>query len=269
MKYILLALALSTANVFAVCTTPISRANIGSNSVLTATRYNADVNAAYVRANNLPGDCIVDASITTAKLAAGSVTAAKIEDGAITSAKLATGAIPEAGRLIRVSSFTSSGTWTRGTDVGSVMVQVVGGGGASFYSGSTDGGNSSFGGHCLANGGARPASGAYLSAGGAGGTASNGDINLTGGEGDTAPFSGFGYAGYGGMSVLGYFGMGGTGSSAAPSGGGGAGGYCAKVIARANLNATEAVTVGTGGTNGAGATTPGKAGIVLVYEYSL
>lgn len=270
MKFILLTIVtLLPVNAFAVCSTPISRTNIGANSVLTATRYNSDVNTAYNRANNLPGDCVVDGSITTAKIAAGAITTAKIEDGAITSVKLASGAIPEAGRLLRVSSFTASGTWTRLTDVGSVMIQVVGGGAASFEASSTAGGNSSFGGHCTANGGARPASGAYLSAGGAGGTATGGDINLTGGNGDSAPFSGFGYAGYGGMSVMGYFGMGGAGSSAAPSGGGGAGGYCAKLIARANLNATETVTVGAGGTNPAGATTPGKAGIVIVYEYSL
>lgn len=252
----------------AVCASPITRTDIGFKNILTSSRYNADVNTAYNRTNNLPGDCIEAGTITAAKIANGAVTGVKIADGAITAAKLATGAIPEAGRLIRVSAFTSSGTWTKQSDVGFIMIQVVGGGGASYHASATNGGASSFGSHCTANGGSKPASGGYGANGGAGGTASNGDINLTGGSGDRCPLSGYGYYGFGGVSMMGHFGAGGIGSADAISGGGGAGGYCAKIIARDSLNATETVTIGAGGTNPVTSTQAGLSGIVIVYEYS-
>ena len=269
MNLILIAIAtLSSANVFAVCATPISRTNIGANSVLTATRYNADVNTAYNRANNLPGDCVVDGSVTTAKIAAGAITSVKIADGAVTAAKVAAETFPVAGRMLRVSAFASSGTWTKGVDVGSVMVQLVAGGGASYHASSTAGGSSSFGAHCSATGGGVPASAS--SAGGAGGTGSSGDINLLGGTGElVASSAGVYFGGAGGRSLIGPYGAGGTGTTSNPSSGGGAGGYCAKLIQRASLGSTEAVTVGAGGTNPASSTTPGTAGIVIVYEYSL
>lgn len=269
MKLFILALSLISVNAFAVCSTPITRSPIGANSVLTSTKYNADVNTAYNRVNNLPGDCVVDASITAAKIATGSITTAKIADGAITAAKVASDAIPEVGRLLRVSAYTEASTWTKGSDVGSVFVQVVGAGGASYHASATNGGGSAFGSHCTALGGSKPASGGYGAAGGAGGTSTGGDINLTGGTGDTCPLSGFGYYGYGGVSFLGHYGAGGIGSDVAISGGGGAGAYCAKLIQRADLSATETITVGSGGTNPASRTQPGEDGIVIVYEYSL
>lgn len=83
----------------AVCLSPISRTNSGTNSVLTSTKYNLDLNTIYNRTNNLPGDCLVDDSVngsklidstvTAAKLASNSVTTAKIADESITSSKLA------------------------------------------------------------------------------------------------------------------------------------------------------------------------------------
>lgn len=264
-------LLMISTSAFAVCVAPISRTNIGANSVLTSTRYNADVNTAYNRLNNLPGDCVDDATITSAKLATGAVTNAKIADGAITSAKLATGAVPESGRLLRVSTFTASGTWTKQADIGSVLIQVVGGGGASYNASSTNGGASSFGTHCTANGGSKPAAGG-VGAGGAGGTATGGDINLTGGKGEdwmnvTGNYS---FGGGGGVSMLGPFGRGGVGNyyQSQSSPGGGAGGYCAKLIQANSLAASESVTVGAGGTHPNIGTTHGTAGIVLVYEYA-
>jgi hypothetical protein len=260
--------AMLSVRAYSVCNTPLTRTNAGFQNVLTSTKYNTDVNMAYNQLNNLPGDCVTDASITTAKLADEAVTTSKIADGAITAIKVASGAIPEAGRLLRVSSFVSSGTWTKLTDVGSIMIQVVGGGGASFHASSTTGGNSSFGAHCTANGGGKPAS--STSAGGAGGSATSGDINLTGGNGDIgAVYSGTFNGGYGGRSMIGSYGQGGIGSYPSfPSSGGGAGGYCAKLILAASLNPTETITIGAGGTNPGSNTTAGKSGIVLVYEYS-
>lgn len=256
---------------FAICSTPIIRTNVSANSVLTSAKYNADINTAYNRVNNLPGDCVVDASITSGKIANNAITTSKIADGSITSSKMAIGAIPESGRFLRASAYTSSTTWSKQTDVGSIYVQVVGGGGASFFSGSTNGSASSFGSHCIANGGQRPAG--STGAGGVGGTASNGDINIQGGNGE--PYGGVTYNNYGGggsgVSMLGHFGQGGRGSwsnGAYLSPGGGAGGYCAKLIQAANLNATESVTVGAGGTNSAPGTVNGNAGIVIVYEYA-
>lgn len=261
-------LILFAGKAFAVCSTPITRTSASANSILTSTKYNADVNAAYNRVNNLPGDCVVDASITASKIANGSITTAKIADEAITSVKLASGALPVAGRLLRVSAFTSSGTWTKQSDMGSVLVQVVGGGGASYSASATNGGDSSFGTHCIAGGGKKPTAGGANSPGGLGGTATNGDINLTGGNGSQSNVDG--YHGQSGVSVLGSFGLGGRAdNSVVGSGGGGAGAYCSKLIQRASLGSTETVTIGAGGTNGVSGDTSGTAGIVIVYEYSL
>jgi hypothetical protein len=262
-------LILFTGKAFAVCSSPIIRTSVGASSVLTSTRYNADVNTAYNRVNNLPGDCIIDESITAAKLASGSVTTAKIADGAITSAKVASGAIPEVGRLIRITAFTSSGTWTRQSDVGSIYVQLVGGGGASYHSSGTSGGNTTFGGHCTGNGGTRASTSGDSQPGGAGGTAANGDINITGANGAMSADAGHGVGGIGGVSMMGHFGMGGSSGGSPKGGGGGAGGYCAKFISVDDLNSTETVTIGAGGTSPASLSTNGNAGFVLIYEYSL
>lgn len=265
---ILMSFLFASESLYAVCVSPISRTNIGLNAILSSARYNSELNTVFNRANNLPGDCITNGTVTAAKLASNSVTTSKIVDGAVTLAKLAPGSLPEAGKLLRVSSFSSSGTWTKQSDVGAILVQVVGGGGASYHASATNGGNSSFGSHCLANGGARPA--AATTAGGSGGTATNGDINLVGGNGEiSTSTNGYYYGGSPGYSVLGDYGRGGVGSIPSnPSGGGGAGAYCSKLIDDGDLAATETVTVGAGGTNPGTNTTPGKAGLVIVYEYS-
>lgn len=258
----------ATSSAWAVCSTPIIRTSVGASSVLTSTRYNSDVNTAYNRVNNLPGDCLIDASISTSKIANGAITTSKIADGAITAAKVATGTIPEIGRLLRVKSFTTSGTWTKASDVGSVLVHVVGGGGASYFSGATNGTDSSFGGHCIGKGGTVPAG--ATTAGGLGGASQNGDVNLNGGSGELV-FSvnnNIYMNGSPGYSMLGDYGRGGVGSTSAPSPGGGAGGYCSKIIQSEFLGSTETVTIGAGGTNPGASTTPGKSGIVIVYEYS-
>jgi microcystin-dependent protein len=63
---------------FGVCSSPISRTNNSSNSVLTSTKYNTDINTVYSRVNELPGDCITDATVSTAKIANEAVTEAKL-----------------------------------------------------------------------------------------------------------------------------------------------------------------------------------------------
>jgi microcystin-dependent protein len=65
-------------NAFAVCSSPISRTNNTTNQVLTSTKYNLDLNTVYSKVNNLPGDCLTDATISTSKLIDQSVTADKI-----------------------------------------------------------------------------------------------------------------------------------------------------------------------------------------------
>jgi hypothetical protein len=267
-----LILFLLPTSLWAACISPVSRTNVGASTVLTSTKYNLDFNTIFNRVNNLPGDCIQNATVTGAKLAPGAVSNSKIADGAITNDKLASGAMPEAGRLLRVLALTSSGTWVKQGDMGSIMVQLVGGGGASFHASATAGGATSFGSHCIANGGSIPASSS--SEGGAGGTATGGDINLPGGRGESLstynPSNFYVVGGGGGLSALGHFGQGGMAShSSTMTAGGGAGGYCAKIIQRESLAATETVTVGEGGTNAGAGTTAGNPGIVIIYEYSL
>lgn len=60
-----------TAKTWAVCSSPISRTNNSPNTVLTSTKYNLDLNTVYTRANELPGDCVTDGTVTKAKLATG------------------------------------------------------------------------------------------------------------------------------------------------------------------------------------------------------
>lgn len=115
----------------------------------------------------------------------------------------------------------------------------------------TAGGNSSFGAHCTANGGAAGPN--NTSTGGAGGSATGGDINISGGGGGSGATTDV-VSGQGGNSVLGHTGAGkinideagspGTGYGAGGSGGVDAGGA-------------------TTGTNGGA----GTAGIVIVTEY--
>jgi hypothetical protein len=127
-----------------------------------------------------------------------------------------------AGSLLRITTFTSSGTWTKQADVSRVMVQVVGGGGnggigiadgvgGSHYAGHGGGGGgysmklilssslnatetvtvggatgtSSFGSHCSATGGSSGSNGTagVLDNGGAGGSGIGGNLNLTGQRG--------------------------------------------------------------------------------------
>jgi hypothetical protein len=125
----------------------------------------------------------------------------------------------DAGKIIKIDTFTGSGTWYKPPGVNKVLVKVQGGGGGAcgycesggaggyaekiidvtsvnsigvtigsgggatgYYSASGDGGTSSFGSYCSASGG-YGANRNYSHTGGHGGVGSDGDINLTGGTG--------------------------------------------------------------------------------------
>lgn len=177
------------------------------------------------------------------------------------------------GKPLRIVTFASSGTWAKKDDVGSVLVKVVGGGGAGGNGGGLGGsgggysekliqgnllsnniavtvggagGTSSFGTHCQATGGG--------SAGGTPGIGINGDINLRGERGRVGATSGIenrvGGDG-GGSPFLGGGGQGSTGTGengvANTGGGGGAGGWV-------DFNSRP------GGAGGSG--------VVIVYEFA-
>lgn len=111
---------------------------------------NLSVNAAKISADAVTTIKILDANVTTAKIANNAVTFAKMQ--AITDGKLlgasggtaveeitvGTGLSLSANTLsasgtsgfLRVTLYTGSGTWTKGIDVGSVIVEVQGAGGS-------------------------------------------------------------------------------------------------------------------------------------------
>ncbi len=172
-----------------------------------------------------------------------------------------------------IQVFDASGTWTKPADVTKILVEVVGGGGggqSGFGSGGGGGGGggaggysrkligvggissvpvtvgaggdieatgstSSFGGYCSATGGVHNPVGE----GGSGGAGSGGDINTTGGDGQSRASTAGGHGGGG------FFGGGGhQGVDATTYGGGGGGGYYTSSF-----------------------TGKGYAGIVIVQEY--
>jgi hypothetical protein len=188
-----------------------------------------------------------------------------------------------ASNLLRVTTFTSSGTWTKQSDVSKILIYVVGGGGGGAQNGLTagTGGTSSFGSHCSASGGA---GGNANDSGGVGGIGSGGDSNLSGHQGgdcymvsastsstNTKDYDGHGTGGISFFPPYGCGGTGGIGNSSGP--GGGSGGVSIKVINASNLNTSETITIGAGGSRGGTYTTYnlipklGNSGIVIIYEY--
>jgi hypothetical protein len=207
------------------------------------------------------------------------------------------------GGLLRVTTFTSSGTWTKQADVSRILVYVVGGGAGGVAMNTAQatvpgasGGTTSFGSHCSATGGVGGLTQTTY------GTGINGDLNIRGSasiiNGRNITISGtfypggikgadsiFGGGGLGypgsatngaGAGLAGVFGGGGGGCgyrSGSPTthhaSGGQSGGCAIKLILSNSLNATETVTIGAGGAGGnsdfdGGA---GGAGLVVIYEY--
>ena len=190
-------------------------------------------------------------------------------------------------KLLRITTLTASGTWTKGTGTTYVVVEVTGGGGGSFVGGSNGGGGGGgSGGYSrkfvstpgatevvtVGTGGAPTASigapgsagnassfGAWCVAnGGGGGTSAVGGGGGAPGTGDVALQGGVGGGPNPNLSTDLIFGQGGNGFF-----GGGA---------PASLNVGSGIngTVNTGG-GGSGGTTiggSGGSGLVIVHEYS-
>jgi len=237
---------------------------------LTADEVESALDQIADRANAPPADSVTVAAISG--LAATDVQAALAE---IVAKTVGT-------QLLRITPFLASGTWTKGTDVGSVFVELSGGGGGSNASvvasgggggggssrmliaapGATEavtvgaggaigatGGTSSFGAWCAASGGTAGG----VTKGGLGGVGTGGDINLRGkGGGWGAQTGGLSLFGDGGGSAL-------HGGGARGNVGGGSGDGAAQ--------AGDANTGGgaSGGTSGGAA---GGSGVVYVWEYS-
>lgn len=163
------------------------------------------------------------------------------------------------GSLFKITTFTTSGTWTKDIRTSSILVKVIGAGGGVMNgtNGASAGGTSSFGSFCSATGGNGASNSAERTI--LGGSGSGGDINLTAPTKvsfNTTPIAlGLGLAA--GMPSQGF----GKGADGAPGGGGG--GYSEKVIN--NPPDTESVTVGVGGSSGG--VNPGNDGVVIVYEF--
>lgn len=285
-KYILA--ILFTANAYAICNDPISRLNINPGQIPTSSKYNQDFNNLYDKANDLSGDCIADNSIQSDQINDGAITTDKVLDGSVTFAKFDPTAGPAYRKPLRIRAYTANSSWVLPNEVGSVFVQVVGGGGGTrgeVVGGGSSGTASSFGAYCVAGGGSLATS----STGGAGGTATSGNLNFSGGAGISSSlnnncFSYFNpdtenfetaickWGGNGGASMLGNYGRGGELPTVATNGGGGAGAYCARLLQRAELSNPVAITVGSGGTTTSSESpNPGRnggAGIVIIYEYS-
>jgi hypothetical protein len=133
MKNLLIVFSMIFAsNAMAVCSSPISRTNFSALQVLTATRLNTDLNAAYARANELPGDCVTDETITSAKILNGTIVSADIANATIVNANISTSAAIASSKLAApnlIVSSTNSGdfstTSTSFVDVTNVTASIT------------------------------------------------------------------------------------------------------------------------------------------------
>ncbi len=106
----------------AACLSPVSRSNYSPNTVLTSAALNLDFNTIYTRVNELPGDCITNETITSAKIDNGTIVNADISDTAeIARSKLGSVnyAISASGSGLYVNSTTSF------TDVTNLSVTIT------------------------------------------------------------------------------------------------------------------------------------------------
>lgn len=194
-------------------------------------------------------------------------------------------AVPTAGRLLNVQVFTSSGTYTRTANVTQAVVVAMGGGGGGAGSNGNGGagGTTSFGSHVSAGGGGGGLMNGNSGAGGTGGTGASIAIRgAPGYRGFSIPAPGCsnyflqgqgGGQGGGQLTFAGVRGGGGGGTDGNYSAGGGGQGETAIDYITSGLGVTETVTIGAGGSAGAGLCGfnlggAGGAGYIIVYEYS-
>jgi len=150
------------------------------------------------------------------------------------------------------------------------VIECVGAGGMGGDGSDVNGGRTLFGSVITCNGGTAGGG----TEGGAGGTATGGDINIEGMRGQSVNMDSNGgtvncYPARGGASALGSIGKGGdwtpTGNNAGAGGGGG--GYAKKIIANADLGATEAMLIGCGGGPNITYSEAGANGAIIITEY--
>ena len=117
---------------------------IQSSGTVVTTTGDGTIDAAKLADNSVTAVKILASSVTNAKLADDAVTSAKIIDDAVTIAKLAATGTAQAGTYLQgdntwgaiassgfnsVQVFTTSGTWTKPTDITKIIVEVQGAGG--------------------------------------------------------------------------------------------------------------------------------------------
>lgn len=123
MKQLFLLISLCFASqAIAVCSSPIARSNFSSLQVLTSTRLNTELNTAYTRANELPGDCVTTGTITTTQILNETIASADILNGTIANADISTTAAIAMSKIafsvatvkeVQISG-TAGGTFTGG-----------------------------------------------------------------------------------------------------------------------------------------------------------
>lgn len=237
---------------------------------LTADNVESALDQIADRANAPPADSVTLAPVS-------GLTATDVQAGIAELAAKAVGT-----QLLRITPFLTSGTWTKGDDVGAILVKCVGGGGGGgggAGSGDAGGGGGGAGYSeklitapgatetvTIGTGGASLAAGvattfgAWVSAGGggaggarnggAGGVGTGGDINLRGGPG-----------GWGGSNDESAFGGSGGDSHL--------GGGAAATTAHAGTGVTGTANTGGGGSGGVTSGGIGGTGACYVYEYSV
>lgn len=167
------------------------------------------------------------------------------------------------GKLLRITTFTANGTWTKKDDVGSILIKAVGAGGTS----NATGGSSSIAG-VVANGGGVPSTINSEKVYANGGSASGGDINIPGLPylWRYRPSASSPVAFYRGISALAGIGNGSVsdiGSGNTITHGGGGGGYAEKFIS--NPSASYPVVVGQ---HSGDTSRESSSGIVIIYEFA-
>jgi len=271
---------------------------ITSGDTATVTNTMAAVMAANTfKANGTAGSASpTDISLSASQLAgrgsSGNITAIALGSGLSMSGNTLNG-IAGISQLVP-QIFTSNGTYTPTSGMKYCIVELCGGGGGSAGSASSggNGGTTNFGSIFSATGGAGNTGTAVSGGSGSGGDVNwSGDLGLVGSGSGSGPStlvvayaggaSRYGTGGAGRISgpaatvsgIVGTgFGAGGGGPttiSGTALGAGAGGGSARKIVSAATVGASQAITVGAGGTAGTGspAGAAGTGGIVIITEF--